>query len=151
MPELPDLTIYVERLAARLVGQPIERIRLVSPFLVRSVEPPLRAAEGKRLVGVRRIGKRIVWLLEDDLFLVFHLMIAGRFHWKAKGAKIPAKVGLAAFDFPSAALLLTEASSKKRASLHCVRGEAALEQFDRGGLEVLEASPEEFRSALLSE
>jgi formamidopyrimidine-DNA glycosylase len=116
VPELPDVTIYVERLAARLVGSPVERIRLVSPFLVRSVEPPLRAAEGKRLVGVRRLGKRIIWALEDDIFFVFHLMIAGRFHWKGEGAKIPAKVGLAAFDFPAATVLLTEASSKKRAT-----------------------------------
>ena len=116
MPELPDVTIYVERLRARLVGQAVERIRIASPFLVRSVDPPRQVAEGKRLLGVRRLGKRIVWELEDDLFLVFHLMIAGRFHWKAQGSAIPKKVGLAAFDFPAATVMLTEASSKKRAT-----------------------------------
>src|SRR5205823_1860490 len=116
MPELPDFTIYVERLAARLVGQPLEGLRLASPFLVRSVEPPIQAAQGKRLLGVRRLGKRIIWSLEGDLFLIFHLMIAGRFHWKERGAKVPAKIGLAAFDFPTATIMLTEASSKKRAT-----------------------------------
>ena len=151
MPELPDVTIYVERLAARLGGQRLERVRLASPFLVRTVEPPLSSAEGKRLVGVRRIEKQIVWELEDALFLVFHLMIAGRFHSKQPGAGLPPKLGLAAFDFPAAMVLLTEAGSKKRASLHCVQGGAALEQFERGGLEVLDATADEFRAALLAE
>src|SRR6266540_2564399 len=151
MPELPDVTIYVERLAARLVGQPLERIRLTSPFLVRSVAPPVQAAEGKRLLGVRRLGKRIVWALEGDLFLVFHLMIAGRFHWREAGAKIPGRVGLAAFDFPSGTLVLTEAGTARRASLHVVAGEAALRSLDPGGLEVLEAPLEPFRAALLRE
>src|SRR5947207_16017764 len=100
MHELPDVTIYVERLTALLIGQPLARIRLASPFLVRSIDPPITAVEGGRLLGVRRIGKRIVWIFEADLFLVFHLMIAGRFHWKERGAAIPRKVGLAAFDFP---------------------------------------------------
>ena len=151
MPELPDLTVYVERLRARVVGQPLERVRLASPFLVRSVDPPLQAAEGRRVVDVRRIGKQVVVALEDDLFLVFHLMIAGRFRWRAREAAIPPRVGLAAFDFPTGTLLLTEAASKKRAALHCVRGEPALAALDRGGLEVLEASPEAFRAALLVE
>ena len=151
MPELPDVTIYVERLEARIRGLPLERIRIASPFVLRSVAPTTEAAEGKTVLGLRRIGKRIVFELEQELFLVFHLMIAGRFHLREKGARVPAKVGLAAFDFPDATLLLTEASSKKRASLHLVRGEAALAEFDRGGLEVLEASPEQFREALLRE
>jgi formamidopyrimidine-DNA glycosylase len=151
VPELPDVTIYVERLQARLAGQPLQRVRLASPFLLRSVAPPLEAAFGRRVLGFRRLGKRIVFELEDELFLVVHLMIAGRFHWKAPGAKIPGKVGLAAFDFPEATLVLTEASSKKRAALHCVQGEAELAQFDRGGLPVLTATEEKFRSSLLSE
>jgi formamidopyrimidine-DNA glycosylase len=151
LPELPDVTIYVERLQARLVGQALERVRLASPFLLRSVAPPLEAAFGRQVVGFRRLGKRIVFELEDELFLVVHLMIAGRFHWKAAGAKIPGKIGLAAFDFPEATLLLTESSSKKRAALHCVQGETELAQFDRGGLEVLTATEDQFRSSLLSE
>ena len=151
MPELPDVTIYVERLQARLAGQPLQRVRLASPFLLRSVAPPLEAAFGRRVVGFRRLGKRIVFELEDELFLVVHLMIAGRFHWKAAGAKIPGKIGLAAFEFPEATLLLTESSSKKRAALYCVQGEAELVQFDRGGLEVLTATADQFRSSLLSE
>jgi formamidopyrimidine-DNA glycosylase len=151
VPELPDITIYVERLAARLIGQPLERMRLVSPFLLRSVQPPLEVVAGKQVVGFRRLGKRIVFELEDELFLVVHLMIAGRFHWKQAGAKIPAKIGLAALDFPEATLLITESSSKKRASLHCIRGAEGLSAFDRDGLEVLQASLDTFRSVLLSE
>ena len=151
MPELPDVTIYLEALQARIVGQRLEKIRLVSPFLLRSVEPPISAAHGKTVTGLRRIGKRMVIQLEGDLFLVIHLMIAGRFHWKKIGAKIQGKVGLAAFDFPNGTLALTEASTKKRASLHVVQGEQALREFDRAGLEVLDASQEDFRNALQKE
>lgn len=151
MPELPDVTVYVEALERRVLGQPLERLRLASPFLVRSADPPIGAVEDKRVVSLRRLGKRIVVGLEDGLFLVLHLMIAGRLRWRERGAKIPGKVGLAAFDFPNGTLLLTEASSKKRASLHLVRGEAALSAFDAGGLEVLEAPLEAFRAALTRE
>jgi formamidopyrimidine-DNA glycosylase len=151
MPELPDLTVYIESLRPRIEGRRLERIRLVSPFLLRSVDPPLRQAEGKTVLGLRRIGKRIVVELEDDLHLVFHLMISGRFRWKARGAKVPGKLGLAAFDFETGTLLLTEASSQKRASLHLVRGWSGVAALDRGGLEVLEAGLEEFRTALVRE
>jgi formamidopyrimidine-DNA glycosylase len=151
MPELPDITIYIECLQSRIVGQPLERIHIASPFLLRSVDPPIAEAENKRVLGLHRIGKQIVWELEDELFLVFHLMIAGRFHWKKRGAKVVGKVGLAAFDFPNGTLLLTEASTKKRASLHLVKGQSFLPQFDRGGLEVLDASLKQFTKALLKE
>ncbi len=151
MPELPDLTVYAERLQARIGGAVVEGVRVASPFLVRSAEPPLEAIVGRRVRTVRRLGKQLVFALDDDLFLVFHLMIAGRFHWKAHGAPIPAKVGLAAFDFAAGTLLLTEASPKKRAALHCVRGAAALATFDRGGLEVLDASLAAFRAVLVAE
>ncbi|HEY7068239.1 MAG TPA: DNA-formamidopyrimidine glycosylase family protein [Chloroflexota bacterium] len=150
MPELPDLTVYAERLQARIGGGVVESVRVASPFLVRSADPPLVAVVGRRVRAVRRLGKQLVFALDDDLYLVFHLMIAGRFHWKARGARIPAKVGLAAFDFATGTLLLTEASPKKRASLYCVRG-AALAAFDRGGLEVLDASLDTFRAALMAE
>jgi formamidopyrimidine-DNA glycosylase len=136
MPELPDITVYVEAIASRVAGQPLSRARLLSPFLLRTVDPPLLAAEGRRVAGVRRIGKRIVLDLEGDLHLVLHLMLAGRLHWKPVGAKIPARRGLAALDFPSGTLLLSEAGTKKRASLHVVSGGPALAGFDRGGLEV---------------
>src|SRR5262245_40513323 len=131
MPELPDVVVYLEALAPRVVGQPLERVRLASPFLLRSVAPPLSSAEGKRVVGLRRLGKRIVLALEGELFLVIHLMIAGRLRWKPRKAgeapaPVPKKVGLAAFDFPAGTLLLTEASPKKRASLYLVAGEAGL-------------------------
>jgi formamidopyrimidine-DNA glycosylase len=151
VPELPDVTVYVERLAARCAGQTLERVRVTGPSLLRSVDPPLSAAENRRVLGVRRLGKRIVFELEDELFLVFHLMIAGRFHWRERGAKPNRKTGLASLEFATGTLLLTEASTKKRAMLHVVRGEAALAEHDPGGLEVLEASPEEFRSRLLAE
>jgi len=158
MPELPDITIYIESLQSRIVGQPIERIRITSPFLLRSFDPPISEAQNKRVLGLRRIGKQIVWELEDDLFLVFHLMIAGRFHWltsqlveKKRRAKVGGKVNLAAFDFPNGTLVLTEASSKKRASLHLVKGESSLAKFNRGGLELLNASLEHFTAALLKE
>jgi len=151
MPELPDLTIYIDSLQARIVGQRLENIRLASPFILRTVEPRMDEARGKTILGLQRIGKRIVFELEDELYLVIHLMIAGRFHWKKPKSKIPGKVGHAAFDFPTGTLLLTEASTKKRASMHLVRGKSALAEFDRGGIEVLESSLEAFRSALLRE
>ncbi len=148
MPELPDVELYIYALTPRVVGQRLEKIRLASPFLVRSFDPPIAAAEGRRIAGLRRLGKRIVFALDGDLFLVLHLMIAGRLLWRAPGAKIPARRGLAAFDFGRGALLVTEAGSKRRASLYLVRGEAALGEHDRGGLEVLEADREAFASAL---
>jgi formamidopyrimidine-DNA glycosylase len=150
MPELPDLTVYVEQLEARIVGQPLEGVRIASMFLLRTASPPLKASFGKHVQGVRRIGKRIVFQLEDELALVLHLMIAGRLHWKARGQAIPGKIGLAAFDFPNGTLLLTEASPKKRAALYLVQGSDAVEEFDRGGLEVLGADPALFRSRLLT-
>jgi formamidopyrimidine-DNA glycosylase len=148
VPELPDVVVYLDALAPRVVGSTLERIRLSSPFVVRSVEPPLTHAFGTRVEGLRRIGKRIVFVLSGDLFLVIHLMIAGRFRWKDRGAKVPGKLGLAAFDFTRGTLLLTEASTRKRAAIHLVRGEAALAAFDAGGLEVLDASLAAFRAAL---
>jgi formamidopyrimidine-DNA glycosylase len=148
MPELPDIVVYLERLRPRVQGQKLERVRLANPFLLRSVEPPLSEAYGRTVVELRRLGKRIVFALDPDLFLVLHLMIAGRLHWKPKGAKPPGKVGLAAFDFPTGTLTLTEAGTKRRASLHLVRGEAELAQHSRGGLEVLDATTEQFRAAL---
>ena len=151
MPELPDVELYLECLAPRIVGHAVEGIRLASPFLLRTVEPGIDAVVGTRVVGLRRIGKRIVFALDDALFLVVHLMIAGRFRWRPRGARIAGKVGLAAFDFSSGTLLLTEASSRKRASLHIVRGEDALAALDPGGLEVLESGLAEFRAALTSE
>jgi len=151
MPELPDITIYLEALAPRIVGQPLERARIVSPSLLRTVDPPLTAAEGRKVVALRRIGKRIVWEMEGQLFLVFHLMIAGRFKWRPAGTSAPAKVGLASFDFPSGTLLLTEASPKKRASLHVVNGEAGLAAHDPGGLDVIEADLATFKTRLQSE
>ncbi len=151
MPEYPDVVVYVEHLRRRLVGQTLEKIRIASPFVLRSADPPLRDAEGKRALGVSRLGKRIILELEGDLFLVFHLMIAGRLHWLAKGGKIPGRRGLAGFDFANGTLLLTEASSKKRASLHLVRGRSLVNAFDRGGLEVVDADAKSFRAALARE
>jgi formamidopyrimidine-DNA glycosylase len=149
VPELPDIEVYVEAIAARVEGAPLERVRLGSPFLLRSAEPPVAAAEGRRVLAVRRLGKRIVLALEGDLFLALHLMIAGRLHWRERGAKLPGRAGLAAFDFPAGSLVLTEAGSKRRAALHLVRGEAALAALDRGGLEPLGASLDAFRAVLL--
>jgi formamidopyrimidine-DNA glycosylase len=151
MPELPSITVYLERLEA-LVGEgPLEAVRLRSSFLLRTAVPPLSDAFGRRVVGYRRIGKRIVLGLEGELFLVIHLMIAGRLRWRERGAAIPGRVGLAAFDFPSGSAIFTEASKKKRASLHLVAGEAALADFDRGGIEVLGCSVEELGAALTAE
>src|SRR5262249_3483081 len=151
MPELPDVSVYIESLEPRIVGERLERVRLASPFLLRSVDPPLSEAFGARVVALRRLGKRIVIALERELFLVIHLMIAGRLRWRPAGTKVPGKLGLAAFDFSSGTLLLTEASSRKRASLHLVRGEAALAALDAGGIEPLEADVGTFRAAVLRE
>ena len=151
MPELPDITIYIEALQARLLNQPLQKIRLASPFLLRSFDPPTGAAEGKKVIGFHRIGKRIVFELENELFLVFHLMIAGRFHWKKRGAPVPRKFGHAAFDFPPGTLLLTEMGSKKRASLHLVRGRERLAEHDPKGLEIFDADLSAFRAALTRE
>ena len=151
MPELPDVTLYLEALDRRITGTTLERMRLASPFVVRSVDPPLTHAFGTKVLGLHRLGKRIVLVLSGDLFLVIHLMIAGRLRWKDRGAKVPGKLGLAAFDFTNGTLLLTEASTRKRASIHLVRGEAALAPFDMGGLEVLESTVQDFRAALARE
>ena len=151
MPELPDVTVYIESLAPRIVGQRLERVRLASPFLLRTVEPPLTDLFGRRVHALRRLGKRIVIEFDGDLFLVIHLMIAGRLRWRPSGTKVPGKLGLAAFDFSSGTLLLTEASSRKRAALHLVRGEAALAALDPGGLEPLDADLASFRAAVLRE
>ena len=139
MPELPDITVYIEHIEQRILDQPLERIRLTSPFVLRTALPPIEDAEGKRVMDVRRMGKRVVLALEDDLFLVMHLMIAGRFRWQPRMAKLPGKLTLAAFEFPNGTLVFTEAGTRKRASLHLVRGDGALREFDMGGLEVLEA------------
>jgi formamidopyrimidine-DNA glycosylase len=151
MPELPDVTVYVEALQQRILGQTLLRLRLASPFLLRTVEPGVDEFEGKKVLDVRRVGKRIVIELEDDLFIVIHLMIAGRFKWLPSGAKIPARLGLAAFDFSSGTLLLTEAGSKRRASLHLVRGEAGVQALDPGGVEVLDIDLATFRSLMMRE
>lgn len=151
MPELPDITVYVEALERRLIGEELTEVRLGTPFLLRSVEPPLGAVVHKHVRGVRRSGKRIILALDDELFIVFHLMIAGRLHWKPRTGKPPRKSDLAAFEFPKGTLTLTEAGTKRRASLHLVRGEAGLAEFARGGLEVLETSLDEFAERLRSE
>jgi formamidopyrimidine-DNA glycosylase len=151
VPELPDVTVYLEALERRIMGATLARVRLLTPFLLRSVDPPLSAVTGKRVIGLRRLGKRLVLAVEDELFLVIHLMIAGRLHWKTAGAKPPGKIGLAAFDFSTGTLLLTEAGTKRRASLEAVRGEAALRALDPGGIEVMTASREAFREALTAE
>lgn len=151
MPELPDLTIYIESLQQRIVNQPLERIRITSPFLLRTVDPPLRTVHHTTVLALGRIGKQIILELEEELFLIIHLMIAGRLHWKKLGAKVCGKIVLAGFDFPTGTLLFTEASSKKRASLCLVRGRQALSGFDRGGLEILDASLEKFQKALRRE
>jgi formamidopyrimidine-DNA glycosylase len=148
MPELPDVLLYLHALTPRVVGQHVNRVRLVSPFLLRSIDPPLSAIERQKVIALRRMGKRIVFEFEGDLFLVFHLMIAGRFRWKPPGAKIPGKVGLLAIDFDHGTLVMTEAGTKKQASLHVVAGQAALAQHDPGGLEVMEADLPSFRTAL---
>ena len=151
MPELPDVTVYVEALQRRIIGQPLMRLRLASPFILRTVEPAPSQLEGHKVTAIRRVGKRIVIALEGDFFIVIHLMIAGRFRWLSAGGKIPGKVGLAAFDFPNGTLLLTEAGSKRRASLHILRGEEAVHALDPGGVEVLEIDLDTFRRLLTRE
>ena len=151
MPELPDVTIYVEALQQRIVGQTLEHVRLASPFILRTVEPAVSEFEGKDVLDVRRVGKRIVIEVEGELFIVLHLMIAGRLKWLPAGSKIPAKLGLAAFDFSSGTLLLTEAGSKRRASLHLVRGKDGVKALDPGGVEVLDIDLETFRGLLKRE
>jgi formamidopyrimidine-DNA glycosylase len=151
MPELPDIVLYLERLAPRVLNQTMERVVVRSPFVVRTFDPPISEAAGKRVLGLRRMGKRIVFELEGDLFMVVHLMIAGRFRWKAPGTKPPGKLGLAGFEFPSGVLILTEAGTKRRASIYLVKGEESLLQFDRGGLEVLDTDGASFAARLRSE
>ncbi len=151
MPELPDVAAYLTALEPRVVGQRLARIRLASPFVLRSVDPPVAEAEGRRVVGLRRVGKRIVLELEGEIFVVIHLMIAGRLHWRPAGARPPGRVGLAAFDFPDGTLTLTEAGTRRRAAIHLARGEAALAAHDPGGLDVMRASVDEFRQALSRE
>lgn len=151
MPELPDITAYIAALEARVLGETLKHIRVASPFLLRTVQPPLASAEGRKVRELRRIGKRIAFGLQGDLWLVLHLMIAGRLHWKASGAKLSGRQNLAAFDFASGSLVLTEAGSKHRASLHVVNGKANLAEFDAGGIDVFSADLEEFRRALAAE
>ena len=151
MPELPDVLVYMERLTPLVLGQPLVTVRLPSPFVLRTVDPPISEVEGRTVTGIRRLGKRIALGLEGELFIVIHLMIAGRLRWRAPGKTIRGKMVLAEFGFPDGTLTLTEAGSKRRASLHVVRGEAALAAFERGGLEVLGASLAEFSQRLRSE
>jgi formamidopyrimidine-DNA glycosylase len=158
VPELPDVELYLSALRSRIAGNTLEHVRLATPFLLRSVEPPLGLVEGRAVAGFRRIGKRIVWEMAPStalgagpLFLVFHLMIAGRFKWRDAGAAVPKKVGLAAFDFAHGTLLLTEVATQKRASLHVVRGEEALASFNPGGLEVMTSDASAFTEALQKE
>ncbi|MGC1461879.1 MAG: DNA-formamidopyrimidine glycosylase family protein [Terracidiphilus sp.] len=151
MPELPDIAAYITALEARIVAQPINRVRLASAFLLRTVDPPLSSVEGRPVRSLRRIGKRIAIGVEDDLWLVLHLMIAGRLHWRPPHAKLAGRQNLAAFDFPSGSLVLTEAGSKRRASLHVLRGEGALQAIDPGGVEIFLTDLDGFRSALTLE
>lgn len=150
MPELPDITIYLEALDARVTGQSLEDVRIVSPFLVRTFDPPVESLVGKRIVELKRLGKRIAFGFEDDLWLVIHLMIAGRLHWKPAKAKLPGKIGLAAFDFPKGTLILTEAGSKRRASVHVIAGKSNLLKLDPGGIDVFTATLDQFADALTS-
>ena len=151
MPELPDVVVYVERLEARILGRQLLRARVLNPFVLRSVSPALGELEGRRVTGIRRLGKRIVIGFEADHYLVVHLMIAGRFRWLAPGAKPPGKISLAVFEFEHGQLVLTEAGSKRRASLHVVEGTGAVAGFDRGGLEPLDIGPDVFADRLRSE
>ena len=151
MPELPDIVVYIEALSARIVGQKLERVRLLNPFLLRTADPPISAVEGKRVTGLRRIGKRIVIGFEGGMFLVLHLMIAGRLRWGAASSKVPGRIGLAALEFSSGSLVFTEAGTRRRASLHLVQGEETLRRFDPGGLDVLEVDQATFASRLKAE
>jgi formamidopyrimidine-DNA glycosylase len=148
MPELPDITVYVEAIERRILGQTLEKARVQSPFLLRTFDPPLDAVEGKTVRELRRLGKRIAIGLDDELWLVLHLMIAGRLHWKLRGTKLTGKYNLAAFDFPNGALVLTEAGSKRRAALSVLRGADALHAQNPGGLEVFESTHQQFDAAL---
>ena len=151
MPEYPDLTVYLQALEPRVLGRPLKQVRLGSPFVLRSVEPPLSSVNGKKVIGLSRLGKRLIFALEQQLYLVVHLMIAGRLQWKPASAKLPGRVGLAAFDFDAGTLILTEVSTRKRASLHLVQGEHSLKAFDRGGLEVFALHLDQFAERLRSE
>ena len=151
MPELPDISAYLSALNERIVGQPLERLRIGSPFLLRTASPPIAEAEGHTVIGLRRIGKRVAIGLDNDLWLVLHLMIAGRLHWRPKGAKLKGRNNLAAFDFPNGSLVLTEAGTKRRASLHVVKGEEALRSTDPGGIEVFDSDLTAFRAAMTVE
>jgi formamidopyrimidine-DNA glycosylase len=151
VPELPDVVVYIERLTPRILGQPVVQVRLGSPFVLRTVEPPIAAVQGRTITGVRRLGKRIALEVEGGLFVVIHLMIAGRLRWRAPGRTIKGKMMLAEFTFPDGTLYLTEAGSKRRASIHVVEGEAALSAFERGGLEVMTATLADFAARLRSE
>jgi formamidopyrimidine-DNA glycosylase len=150
LPELPDVVVYIEALEKRILGKQLESVRIVSPLLLRTVDPPLESAYGKTVIRLRRLGKRIAIGVQGDLWLVLHLMIAGRLHWRARGVKVSKPRGVAAFDFSNGSLLLTEAGSQKRASLHVVAGEAGLRELDPGGVEVLNADLERFAAALAS-
>ena len=151
MPELPEIETYLHALRSRIVGEPLERVRVASPSLLRTFDPPLRTVHGRTVHDLRRIGKRIVWDMGGELFIVIHLMLTGRFRWKEPGAPVPRKIGHAAFDFPQGTLILTEAATKKRASLHVFQGEAALAEHDRGGIEPLESDLATFRAAITRE
>jgi len=151
VPELPDISAYITALQSRIVGQSIQHVRLASPFLLRTVEPPITSVEGKKVRELQRIGKRIAIGIEDDLWLVLHLMIAGRLHWRPAGAKLGGRNYLAAIDFPSGSLVLTEVTAKRRAALHIVKGKAGLREMDPGGIDVFAASPTEFQAALTAE
>jgi len=151
MPELPDITLYLHALTPRVINQPLERLRIGNPFIVRTIEPPVSAIEGRRVVGLRRIGKRIVLEMDGGYFVVIHLMIAGRLRWRELGAAIPGKVGLAAFDFPTGTAVLTEQGAKRQASIHLIAGTANLAALDPGGLEVLESTLPEFAERLTAE
>lgn len=151
MPELPDITVYLEQLRPRIQGQVLEKVEIISPFLLRTFDPSPADIEGRAVRDLLRLGKRIVWCLDEECYVILHLMIAGRLHWKPAGAKIPGKVGLAAFRFPTGTLILTEAGSKKRASLHIVRGRTALKEHEPGGLDVLAADRNAFAEALTRE
>jgi formamidopyrimidine-DNA glycosylase len=151
MPELPDILLYLHALRPRVTGQLVRKVRLVSPFLLRSIDPPLTAVEGRLITGLHRLGKRVVFELEHDLFLVFHLMIAGRFRWKVAGAAVPGKVGLLAIDFDAGTLIMTEAGTKRQASLYVVQGREALDRHNPGGLEVMETDYATFAAALRRE
>jgi formamidopyrimidine-DNA glycosylase len=151
MPELPDITVYIECLERLILGRRLEEIRVASPFLVHSYDPPLKDAVGRPVTRLRRLGKRIVFAFDEDLFWILHLMISGRLQWRPAPAKMPGKIGLAAMDFANGTLLITEAASRKQASLHAVRGEANMRLFDAGGLEILDSNLESFRAVLATE